>query len=87
VRGTRYEEYWAFVVGAQIAHADWPTFLGYDPLDPLQLNLWIRENRLDAYFQLPEYPLAVADRVVRAAGGGDPFSGIPTPAHTAALAH
>ena len=81
VHGTRYEEYWAFVVGVQVAQADWPTFLGYDPLDPLQLNLWIRENRLDAYFKLPEYPLAVAAQVVRAAGSSDPFSGIPAQAY------
>ncbi len=84
VRGTRYEEYWAFVIGVEIAHTSWPVLAGYDPLDPLQLNLWIRENRLDYYFQLPEYPVAVAAQVNRVAGGGDPFSGIPTQAFGAA---
>jgi hypothetical protein len=81
VLGTRYEEYWAFRVGARIAQADWPVFGQYDPLDPDHLNLWIRENRLDYYFQLPAYPQAVAGLVARAAGGGDPHSGIPAQAY------
>jgi hypothetical protein len=75
---TRYEEYWAFQVGARVAHTAWPKFAGYNPLDPDQLNVWFRENRLAYYFKFPEYPAAVASRVYRLAGGGDPYAGLPT---------
>jgi len=81
VRSTRYEEYWAFRVGVQIAQAEWPVFGQYDPLDPDHLNLWIRENRLDYYFQIPEYPAAVTAQVYRISAGGDPHSGIPAQAY------
>src|SRR5262245_41701667 len=87
VLGTRYEEYWAFRVGAAIAQADWPVFGQYDPLDPDHLNLWIRENRLDYYFTMPEYPEAVANLVASAAGGGDPHSGIPAQAYSTPAGH
>ncbi len=83
VRTTRYEEYWAFRVGTDVAQASWPRFDGFDPLDPLFLTLWIQVNRLGYYLQLPEYPAAVAAQVVRTAGGGDPYSGVPTQAYGA----
>ncbi len=81
VRSTRYEEFWAFVVGARISKSDWPSFGAYDPLDPNQLNLWFRENRLEYYFQYQEYPATIASRMYRGAYGGDPYSGIPTQAY------
>ena len=83
VRTTRYEEFWAFREGTDVAQANWPRFAGYDPLDPLSLNLWIQVNRLGHYFELPEYPAAVAALVGRTAGGGDPYSGVPTQAYGA----
>jgi hypothetical protein len=77
VGDTRYEEYWAFQVGARVAHTEWPSFEGYHPLDPDQLNVWFRENSMTYYLQIPEYPAAVAARVYRVSGGGDPYSGLP----------
>jgi hypothetical protein len=77
VGNTRYQEYWAFLVGARVAHTDWPSFEGYHPLDPDQLNVWFRENSMAYYLQIPEYLAAVAARVYRVFGGGDPYSGLP----------
>jgi len=77
VGDTRYEEYLAFMVGARVAHTDWPSFEGYHPLDPDQLNLWFRQNRMDYYLQIPAYPDAVAARVYQVSGSGDPYAGLP----------
>lgn len=63
VRSTRFEEYWAFFIGAQITQAQWPTFDGYDPLISGYLTLWIRDHNLPGYYKLQDYPAAVASLV------------------------
>ena len=83
VKSTRYEEFWAFVVGARVSQSDWPSFGAYDSLDPNQLNLWFRENGLEYYFRYPEYPATVEAQVYRGSQGGDPYSGIPPQAYGA----
>ena len=80
VADTRFEEYWAFLIGAKISQAGWPAFGAYDLLNPGHLNLWIKENRLDPYFELPDYPASVVPLVSGASIGGDPFNGIPAAA-------
>ena len=77
VGDTRYEEYLAFLVGARVAQTNWPSFEGYNPLDPDQLNVWFRENRMPYYLQIPAYPVAVADRIYRVSGVSDPYAGLP----------
>jgi len=64
VHDTRFEEYWAFRVEYHITPESWLTFGAFDPLDPNHLNLWLRENNMPQYFQLPEYPASVAALVV-----------------------
>jgi hypothetical protein len=81
VADTRFEEYWAFRIEYHITAETWLTFGAYDPLDPNHLSLWIRENRLDPYFQLPEYPASVEPLVVRpnhSTGGA--YEGLPAAA-------
>ena len=80
VHATRFEEYWAFLIAARISNAVWPTFGIYDPLDPGHLNLWIKENGLDPYFELQEYPATVVPMTQSAYIGGDQFNGIPAAA-------
>lgn len=63
VPSTRFEEYWAFLIGAQISGAAWPTFDGYDPLISGYLTLWIRDHNLPGYYKLQDYPAAVASLV------------------------
>jgi hypothetical protein len=77
VRDTRYEEYWAFLVGARVSKSVWPSFGAFDPLDPEHLNLWLQLNGLDYYFQIPEYPAAAASRVHQPPASGDPHEGLP----------
>lgn len=77
---TRFEEYWAFRIAANISGADWPNFGNYDPLDAGHLNLWIKENNLDPYFELQEYPATIVPLAQSAYVGGDPFDGIPAEA-------
>ena len=77
VRGTRFEEFWAFLVGARVSKSAWPTFGAFDPLIPEQLNLWLRLNGLAYYFQYPEYPAAVASQVHQTTASGDPHEGLP----------
>jgi hypothetical protein len=76
-KDTRFEEYWAFRISVKITKEVGWVFGAYDPLDPDQLNLWFRENHLDYYFTLPEYPASVAPLVDSACSRGDPFAGIP----------
>src|SRR5207237_2146240 len=81
VPDTRFEEYWAFRVDYHIAPEPWLTFGAYNPLDPNHLNLWIRDNGLDPYFQMPAYPARVAALVAsqpHATGGA--FEGLPAEA-------
>jgi hypothetical protein len=81
VADTRFEEYWAFRIEYHITAEAWLNFGAYDPLDSNHLNLWIRENRLDPYFQLEEYPVSIQPLVYRSnSTGGDPYSGIPAEA-------
>ena len=77
VRGTRFEEYWAFLVGARISKSAWPAFGAFDALNPEQLNLWLQLNGLAYYFQYPEYPAAVASHVNHVSSAGDPYEGLP----------
>ena len=81
VGDTRFEEYWAFRIEYHITAEAWLTFGAYDPLDPNHLNMWLRENRLDPYFQLPEYPASVEPLVIRPMpGSGGSFEGLPAEA-------
>jgi len=80
VEDTRFEEYWAFLIGAKISKAVWLKFGAYDPLDPGHLNLWIKDNGLDAYFELQEYPATVVPMTQSAYIGSDQFNGIPAAA-------
>jgi len=80
VPATRFEEYWAFLIAAKISNAGWPKFGIYDPLDSGHLNLWIKENKLDPYFELPEYPATIVPQVQSAYMGSDQFNGIPAEA-------
>jgi hypothetical protein len=77
VRSTRFEEYWAFLIGARVSKSAWPTFGAFDPLNPEQLNLWLQLNGLAYYFQYPEYPAGVASRVSPVSSAGDPYEGLP----------
>ena len=77
VRGTRFEEFWAFWIGARVSKSAWPSFGAFDPLDPQHLNLWLRLNGLGYYFQYPEYPAAVASQVHQTTASGDPHEGLP----------
>ncbi len=81
VLGTRFEEYWAFLIGAQVSQAEWPTFAAYDPLVSGYLTLWIRDHNLAGYYRLPEYPAAVAPLVESANRGLDQFNSIPAEAY------
>jgi hypothetical protein len=81
VPDTRFEEYWAFRIEYHIAPESWLTFGAYDPLDPNHLNLWIRDNGLEPYFQMPEYPASVAALVAtQPQGSGGAFEGLPAQA-------
>jgi hypothetical protein len=81
VGDTRFEEYWAYRIEYHITAEAWLTFGAYNPLDPNHLNMWLRENRLDPYFQLPEYPASVEPLVVRPQEStGGSFEGLPADA-------
>ncbi len=81
VLDTRFEEYWAFRVEYGITPERWLTFGAYDPLEPEHLNLWLRDNGFEPYFQLPEYPASIEPLVNRvdAAHHGS-FEGLPAAA-------
>jgi hypothetical protein len=59
VRGTKFEEYWAFRVGAAVDPSSWPAFDGYDPMVSGWLFLWLRDNNLGAYYPIPDYPPSI----------------------------
>jgi len=80
VHSTRFEEYWAFFIGARLSRSDWPDFGANDPLDPNHLALWFVQTGMSSYLEYPEYPAAVAAMVYSEPYGGDPYSGIPAEA-------
>jgi len=81
VPDTRFEEYWAFRIEYHISPESWLTFGAYDPLDPNHLNLWIRDNGLEPYFQMPEYPASMAALVAsQPQSSGGAFEGLPAAA-------
>ena len=59
VKDTKFEEYWAFWIGAKIGKNGAPKFGGIDPLSSGELYVWLLKNRMDFYYALPEYPLRV----------------------------
>ena len=56
VKDTRFEEYWAFRLEAQITPAGAMNFSGFNPLAPAELDGWLHANQLDGYMALPQYP-------------------------------
>ncbi|MGE5223629.1 MAG: hypothetical protein ACM3PY_14420 [Omnitrophica WOR_2 bacterium] len=82
VQDTRFEEYCAFTVEAQISKATWPRFGMYDPLIPEHLTLWIKDNSngMEAYLNYPEYPASVKPFVKKANRGIDAGGYLPTEA-------
>jgi hypothetical protein len=56
---TKFEEYWAFRIGATIGKNAAPNFSGVDPLISGELYIWLLKNGMDFYYALPEYPLSV----------------------------
>jgi hypothetical protein len=56
VKDTRFEEYWAFRLEAQITPAGAMNFNGFNPLSPAELDGWLHTNQLDGYMALPQYP-------------------------------
>jgi hypothetical protein len=57
---TKFEEYWAFRIGAAIGKNAAPNFDGIDPLRSGNLFIWLLKNHLTFYYLLPEYPASVA---------------------------
>jgi hypothetical protein len=81
VRDTRYEEYWAFRVENSLNPEAWLVMGAYDPLDSNHLAMWLRENHMEQYFQLPAYPASVAAQVAAPAQHtGGAFEGLPAAA-------
>ena len=60
VSDTKFEEYWAFRIGAAIGRNAAPNFAGIDPLISGELYIWLLKNKLSFYFSLPEYPASAA---------------------------
>ena len=60
VSDTKFEEYWAFRIGAAIGKNAAPNFDGIDPLTSGELYIWLLKNKLSFYYALPEYPVSVA---------------------------
>lgn len=56
---TRFEEYWAFRLEAQLAPESAIHFSGFNPLMPNDLDAWCHANGLDGYLTLPPYPAGV----------------------------
>jgi len=55
VKVTQIEEMMAFYVSSQIVPNSWADFKGYDPLNPICLRIWNRDNNLK-YTELDPYP-------------------------------
>jgi len=60
VSDTKFEEYWAFRIGAAIGKNAAPNFDNIDPLISGELFIWLLKNRMSFYYLLPEYPASVA---------------------------
>ncbi len=60
VSDTKFEEFWAFRIGAAIGKNAAPNFNGIDPLTSGELYIWLLKNKLSFYYGLPEYPASVA---------------------------
>jgi hypothetical protein len=60
VSDTKFEEYWAFRIGAAIGRNAAPKFDGIDPMVSGELFIWLLNNKLSFYYNLPEYPASVA---------------------------
>ena len=60
VSDTKFEEYWAFRIGAAIGRNAAPNFNGIDPLTSGELYIWLLKNKLSFYYGLPEFPASVA---------------------------
>jgi hypothetical protein len=60
VADTKFEEYWAFRIGAAIGKNAAPNFNGIDPLISGELFIWLLKNKMPFYYSLPEYPASVA---------------------------
>jgi hypothetical protein len=56
VRDSQFEEFWAYYVGGKVSPAAALIFGPYDPFDAMHLALWYRDNRIEGYGHLPEYP-------------------------------
>jgi hypothetical protein len=63
VTDTKFEEYWAFRIGAAIGKNAAPNFQGIDPLISGELFVWLLKNRMTYYYAFPEYPASVATLV------------------------
>ena len=63
VKDTKFEEYYAFWIGAQIGKNGAPKLGGIDPLISGELYVWLLKNRTDFYYALPEYPVRVVPLV------------------------
>ena len=60
VHDTRFEEFWACKVSAAFNAQSGFKFDGYDPMVSGYLLLWIRDNGLTPYYDLPDYPPSIA---------------------------
>jgi hypothetical protein len=60
VSDTKFEEYWAFRIGATIGKNAAPNFNGIDPMISGELFIWLLKNKMSFYYGLPEYPASVA---------------------------
>jgi hypothetical protein len=78
VRDSRFEEYWAYFVGTQIAPAAGLQFGLYDPFEPGQLNLWFRVHRIEGYGRLPDYPPSILIQVYGGPQAVSTFAGAPS---------
>ena len=65
VHDTRFEEFWACKVGAAFNAQSGFKFDGYDPLVSGYLLLWIRDNGLTPYYDLPNYPPSITAELAR----------------------
>ena len=60
VTDTKFEEYWAFRIGAAIGRNAAPNFDGINPLVSGELYIWLLKNKMSFYYGLPEYPASAA---------------------------
>jgi hypothetical protein len=58
-----YEEYWAYYVGAKIAHIEWLKFDGYDPDIGACLRAWFVDHAHMKYLAKDIYPITLKSEV------------------------